>query len=259
MIDIALVIDTPMSSRAVTFMNALRQAAPAGIRVPRSIDRHSSTIIVYGAGDSARNLKLKHHLLSPGNTAFAWDLGYWDRQDAMRLALNGVHPRAEHLAASPSVGRRKFKLRDDHNPAGFVMLVGLGEKTNKQYAWRTNTWEAAALARIHKQWPGVTVVHRLKRPGPLLSGCTPSLGDPIEQALVGARAVVCKHSNVAIDACVAGIPVYAEGGAAHALYRDKPNPSPEERADFLARLSWWEWRRTEAPAAWDWMLKWIKP
>lgn len=79
-------------------------------------------------------------------------------------------------------------------------------------------------------------------------------GMPIDEALRGASLVVCRHSNVAVDACVAGIPVECDDGAAAALYRGNPNPTREQRAEFLRRLTFWEWRPDEAAQAWDWIL-----
>ena len=73
----------------------------------------------------------------------------------------------------------------------------------------------------------------------------------IADLLKGASLVVCRHSNVAVDACIAGVPVICDDGAAFSLYRSNTSPTPEQRMDFLQRLSWWEWDRTEAGAAWE--------
>ena len=253
-----LIFDGPRTERARVFLNNLRVTAPVGVRAVASYTGQRSTIILYGAGDPKRSAYLARHLQNPKNHAFLWDLGYWDRQDSMRLSLDGMHPRPEHLAASPTESRRAFNLREDADPDGPVMLVGLGVKTNRQHGWEINSWEQRKLRWIREKWPGVKVIHRLKRPGPHLEGCEPSVDTPITEALKGVRAVVCKHSNVGVDACVAGVPVYTEDGAAWALYHDNPEPSRAERKDFLHRLSWWEWSRHESRTAWQWMQRWIE-
>ena len=71
---------------------------------------------------------------------------------------------------------------------------------------------------------------------------------PIEQVLAGARLVVCRHSNVAVDAVIAGVPFECEDGAAYWL-QGKPY-TVENRLDLLHRLCWWQWTCYEAPAAW---------
>ena len=67
----------------------------------------------------------------------------------------------------------------------------------------------------------------------------------------GASLVVCSHSNVAVDACIAGIPVDCTDGAALALYKDNQNPTVERRLEFLRSLAWWQWSTREAPQAWE--------
>ena len=69
----------------------------------------------------------------------------------------------------------------------------------------------------------------------------------------GARLVVCRHSNVAVDAVIAGVPVECEDGAAYWL-RDKPY-TPEVRRDFLDRLAWWQWKPEECMKAWEFIRR----
>ena len=44
-------------------------------------------------------------------------------------------------------------------------------------------------------------------------------------------------------------------GLAAALYRGNPSPTREQRAEFLRRLTFWEWRPDEAAQAWAWILR----
>jgi hypothetical protein len=74
---------------------------------------------------------------------------------------------------------------------------------------------------------------------------------PIEEALVGARLLVCRHSNCAIDATIAGVPFECEDGAAWWL-AGKPFTAAA-RLDFLHRLCWWQWRHEESAQAWTFL------
>jgi hypothetical protein len=58
--------------------------------------------------------------------------------------------------------------------------------------------------------------------------------------------VVCRHSNVAVDACRVGAPVVTQDGAAASIYprrlsKYQEQPSQEVRQEFLERLAWWQW------------------
>jgi hypothetical protein len=77
----------------------------------------------------------------------------------------------------------------------------------------------------------------------------------MNKALAGASLVICRHSNAAIEACIAGVPVECSGGAAHWLYSRTPRPTTEERLDFLYRLAWWQWRFIEMKSAWLFLMK----
>jgi hypothetical protein len=118
-------------------------------------------------------------------------------------------------------------------------------------------WERKTLAALRAAYPGRRVVYRPKRPEQLDN--LPVATAPIEEVLKGASLVVCRHSNVAVDACIAGVPVVCEDGAAAALYgsdlRRPANPGGEERRQFLERLAWWQWKPSEAKLAWQFLLK----
>jgi hypothetical protein len=84
--------------------------------------------------------------------------------------------------------------------------------------------------------------------------------DKIEAVLASASLVVCRHSNVAVDACRMGIPVVCNDGAAAAIYPSRledeaMQPSFETRAEFLRRLAWWQWSAAEmsSGAIWPWL------
>ncbi len=208
-------------------------------------------LMMYGAGLEVRRKALEAHR-SAGGTVAVWDLGYWDRDDSMRLSIGSLHPTADQLALAPQGSRRDHVLREDADPNGPILLVGLGVKSGRLYGLETTEWEQAQLPRLQKL--GREILWRPKgRQSPYLKGTTLRHGMPIEEALKGCSLVVCRHSNVAVDACIAGIPVECEDGAAWSLYRHGSTPSREQRAEFLRRLGWWNWRPCEAAQAWEWI------
>lgn len=251
-----LLIDPPLMLKAEKFMNALRSNLPPGGEVQTSYKGDKRVLVLYGPGAPRRLAIIRKHRAAGGRVAM-WDLGYWDRKHGMRLAVDHLHPSAEHLAMAPEgPGRREFALRNDADPAGPVLLVGLGPKSCVAWGLKPMQWEREKLADLWNRFPRREIRWRPKgEESVALAGTTLTHGMPIEEALKGCSLVVCRHSNVAVDACVAGIPVECEDGAALALYRGNPNPSPAERAEFLRRLSWWEWRRSEPEAAWSWIAK----
>jgi hypothetical protein len=70
---------------------------------------------------------------------------------------------------------------------------------------------------------------------------------------MGASMLVCRHSNCAVDAVVAGVPIECEDGAAKWL--DGKPYKRRTRKDFLNRLAYWQWKASEAAQAWQFILK----
>lgn len=249
-----LLIDPPMTTRATKFMRALAESAPQGAIVSHAYGGRHRVLALYGPGAPRRMAVISQHLARGGRVAM-WDMGYWNRESAMRLSIDDMHPTAEQLARAPAgPGRREFALREDADPAGPVLLVGLGAKSVVAYGLQPMEWERARLREIKARFPGRAICWRPKGDKAVpLAGTSLRHGQSIAEALQGCSLVVARHSNVAVDACVAGVPVECDDGAAAALYRGNPAPSREERAEFLRRLSWWEWGRKEAPQAWSWI------
>ena len=244
-----------LNARATRMMRALADAAPAGSLVSQRATGARRNLMLYGPG-APEKLPLVKRTLQRGGRVAMWDLGYWDRLGAMRLAIDTLHPTAAQLALAPAgPGRRVFELREDADPSGPILLIGVGPKSVYAYNLRASgNWEREQLKRIRAQYPGRAILYRPKGDkATTIAGLPLRHGMPIEEALRGCSLVVCRHSNVAVDACIAGVPVECEDGAALALYRDGAAPSREQRAEFLRRLTWWEWSQHEAPAAWRWV------
>ena len=251
-----ILIDSPMSSRGDKFLRAMAADAPAGSEVTRGYAGRHRLLMMYGPG-GPRNLPIVERHLKAGGRVAMWDLGYWDRERSMRLSIDALHPTPAQLAMVPDgPGRRAFDLREDADPAGPILLVGVGPKSCYAYGLGPMEWEKRTVKELQERWPGRPIVWRPKgRNAYPLKGLPMRHGMAVDDALRGCSLVVCRHSNVAVDACVAGVPVECSDGAAAALYFGNPAPTAEQRAEFLRRLSWWEWGRGEAPAAWEWIMK----
>jgi hypothetical protein len=246
-------------ARATRMFDALIQAASeAGIN-PIVTDRWSKKtdlLMSYGLGHPQRRLWTEAHVAA-GGRLIGWDLSYWDRDNAMRCTVDHLHP--WRLIRDMPGERWKvanIPLRDDGNPSGHIVLVGMGRKSRAQFAMQDRAWEKSALASIRKIYPQKEIVYKPKRPEDAIKGCR-TMDGPIQDALLGASLVVCRHSNVAVDSCIAGVPVVCEDGAAAALYgSDLANPTVpdrESRLRFLRNLAWWQYRPDEAALAWKFL------
>ena len=135
-----------------------------------------------------------------------------------------------------------------------MLLCGIGDKSAASMGLGVGDWERKALRKLKAMHPTAPILWRPKgRAARALPGAHLAHGMAIEDALKGCSLVYCAHSNVAVDACIAGVPVICTGGAALALYADNPAPTRAQRAEFLARLSWWNWAFSEAAQAVEFM------
>lgn len=250
-----ILFDSPLAPRGRSMLNAMLEAAPGAVVTNNYIGRHK-LLMMHGVGRPDRMAAFRQHKARGGHIVL-WDLGYWQREEAMRLSVNGLHPTPTQLALAPTgEWRAHWHLRSDGDPSGPVLLIGLGDKSASMYGLQPMQWERATLARIKSTYPGRRVLWRPKGKTLMpLAGTTLCHGVTIEQALAGCSLMVCRHSNVGVDACIAGVPVQCEGGAALALYANGSSPSIDERMEFIRRVGFWNWRPKEATQAWAWINK----
>lgn len=241
----------PRSMNAEAILSAMQRVVTGP--QTRSYQGHEDWLMGWGAGFPQHYHAMKAHV-ERGRSAAFWDLGYgYQPERHFRVCLNGPHPTPEQMDRTPTEGRSlRYTLRDDHDPDGPILLIGMGKKS-RQLA---GGWEKKALAALRDQFPGRSIVYRPK-PGQssALLGVTMDPSETIDQALRGKSLVVCRHSNVGIDAAIAGVPVQTEEGAAKWL-EGKPF-TPDVRTDFLARVAWWQWQPSEAEMAWDFLRRMV--
>lgn len=239
----------PRSSKADAILAAMQRVVPGPQTITYKGMEH--WLMGWGSGFPAHTHALRLHV-ERGRPAAFWDMGYgYTAERHYRVSLNGPHPTPEQMQRAPTTGRAlDAALRDDADPDGPILLVGMGVKSRRSSAG----WERKALVRLREQYPGRRIVYRPKPGSPsALPDIEQETAPDIAEALRGKSLVVCRHSNVGVDAAVAGVPVQTEEGAAKWL-EGKPF-TPEARADFLARVAWWQWQPSEAEMAWDFLRR----
>lgn len=259
--DVEILLGTDVSRRGIAMLEALIQTAPASgvtTHVTNRWTRAAPILMSYGLGHPGRSRWLDQHGASGGRVV-GWDLGYWGRNEGadfnMRVTIDDHHPHRWLQPESPDrFDAAGIVLRADSDPTGPIILCGLGHKQRRVRRLSGQDWERRKLADIRARYPGRHVIYHPKREEPTLRGVEMSL-EPIEVVMRGASLVVCAHSNVAIDACIAGVPVECEDGAAFALYAKGSAPTLAERLEFLRSVAHWQYTPNEAGLAWDHLKK----
>jgi hypothetical protein len=258
---VEVLLTDDLAERGRRMLEAMIAAAPAAgiepVVSPKGYRGDCELLMAYGTGHPIRRPYWQRHRRA-GRRCIGWDLGYWSRAGdgfSMRATIDDDHPprliRPEPAERWEAAG---IELREDADPRGPIMLVGMGIKAARLHAGQLLAWETRRLAALRQEFPGRAIIFRPKRPGgPPLRGAALARPGPIEEALRGCSLVVCRHSNVAVDACIAGIPVRCDDGAALALYARGPAPTRDERLGFLRSLAWWQWKPEEAFEAWRYL------
>lgn len=261
-----ILITEKTSLKATRHLKAMYEcAARAGIDAELMREyRECDVLMLYGLGGSDRLPVAEAHR-ALGKPFIAWDLPYWHRETTprfFRLSFNGNHPADVMHGSYPGPDRfQRAGLRVDSvaRDSGPIMLVGNGPKS---CAVGADGWAKKRSIDIRKAFPGKEIIYRPKPRRPHEPGVhydRISSGD-IDDALKGVSLVVCRHSNVAVDACRLGVPVVCDDGAAACIYPQKlkdyrVQPSPELRKEFLHRLAYWQWSADEAVEAWAFIEK----
>lgn len=212
--------------------------------------------VIYGWKFSDRARRYPHFVYA--------DLGYWNRSDYYRLSVDGWSPE-RYVAQGKSDERlRSFGVEVQRwNESGDeILVVGAKEKAAKDHGLQYMQWEQALVSDCLRWLPGQKITYRPKPNDPAkrpIPGVAYDLRTT-EEALRAARLVVTHHSNMAIDALVAGVPVYCHEGAAAACSipfqkEEFENPTRDDakRRQFLSDAAWLQWSMDEMKAgvAWD--------
>lgn len=222
--------------------------------------RPDSWLVLYGLGGPDRcRFSTRQRLL-------AFDVGYWERKASIRkfrVSIGGYHS-PDWMFRGPRPGPERWAsaglpIQRLGNKNGPILLVGNGPKST---AVGAQGWAAAKSREIRAAFPNRTIWYRPKPHRPHEPGvdCDRIAEGGIDDVVAQCSLIVCRHSNVAVDACRLGVPVVCDDGAAASIYpKDLADfeRQPEEglREEFLHRLAWWQWTREECEsgAFWRWM------
>lgn len=231
----------------------IAQAMAEGIR--RAGDR---LVPVTGVADACVGYGWKFVPMMKRHKAFAYaDLGYWGRDSYYRFSVNGWSPERYVRQGLPRdrFDRLSLTIKPWRTDGKEIIVAGSTAKACADHGFSYQGWEAKTIARL--KGCGRPVVYR---PKPKDLNAT-SLGvpmdrRPISEALGSAYAVVTHHSNTAVDALLAGIPVHCETGAAAAfsvpLEEIHEAPLLEGREQFLWDVAWLQWTLDEMRSGEAW-------
>lgn len=201
-------------------------------------------------------------LVDEGKKVLVMDFPYWDRgrkgvQEVFKISLNGQHPTKYLMRESLGQGRKPPVGAPWRERGDFVLVAGMGNQATVQYGYEKNEWESRAVKNI-QDVTGMRIVYRSKprKDFPGIPGCEYDDGSlPIDQAISGAHAVVCHHGNCAVEALIAGVPVFTTPDigvgslmAEHDMNKILTPRFPDNRQEFLNNLSFWQWSISEITA-----------
>lgn len=188
------------------------------------------------------------------------DLGYWSRKRARsdyggyhKVVLDGRHATSYFRRNRPGDRLEGAPLIGPWQQGGrHIVLAGLSAKGAVASGMRPLAWEYQTIAALRK----LTDRPIIYRPKPSWRDARPiektifSPGEQlIEEVLRGAHMLVTLHSNAALDALAAGVPVHAVEGLASVMstpLENVENPlRPNDRQQFFADVSYCHWVRTE--------------
>lgn len=254
----------PQSERGIQMFDALQPVLEASsvqvTRGPRY--RGGSDLLgLWGPGAPDRFSPMSAQVANGGHVV-AFDLAYTQRAQKIRCSIDAAHPQAWVMCKdwpADRLTKSEMSVSDRWDPAGHVLIAGIGPKAKVQYGARTvEAWELemiqACQARRRVVW-----YRRKNGRGDMPAGVVNADTGTIEAALDGASLLVTWHSNVAVDAIRAGIPVMCRDGAAAAVcpsvLSESQRPLPVDVRDrFLTNLSYFQWAPSEAAHCWRFLL-----
>lgn len=174
-----------------------------------------------------------------------WDLGYWVRESYYRFSLNGWSPVLKRGMPADRFNRLGLTIKPWRTSGDEIIVAGSTAKACREHGMAYQEWELAAIQRLEGM--GKRVVYRPKPNDPNYQPIPGVEVDrrPISEALDNCWAWVTHHSNSAVDALLAGVPVHCETGAgSHFSVPMESLADPElreGREQFLYDVAWLQW------------------
>lgn len=213
----------------------------------------SDVAIFYGLSDGLRQI-FDDYRTDPARRVIFADLGYFGRRKRSRydgyhkLVLNARHPteyfqREQHAPdrfASFGIPIQPWRKEGRH-----VLVVGMSAKAARAEGLVPEAWERETVNQLRR------ITHRpiVYRPKPNWDDARPIMGadfrkdQTLAEAFADCHAVVAHHSNVAVDALIAGIPCICPDGVASVmsgwnLTQIESPPMPKGRNQWAADLAY---------------------
>lgn len=192
----------------------------------------------------------------------AWE--YW------RVAVDHHHP-THYLMREKRPMDRLNRLGLELKPwrlktgTGHILLAGSSAKYHAFYSLKDPTeWAEKLIRRFSRLAPGRKIIYRPKtswKEAEPIDGASFEQGGPIEDALVGAHALVTHGSNACFEAILNGVPCLILGDAvarpisvtAEEDIEKLRMVSDAERMQWLANLAYQQWtlREMSQGLAWE--------
>lgn len=209
-----------------------------------------------------------------GKKAIYVDLGYWRREGQFghhKLGINSRHPtsyfqRRKHddrRWRSLNIGIAPWQTKA-RTPKAPIIVVGMSGKGAAAEGYLPQQWEAETIARLRK----ITDRPIIYRPKPNWRGSSPisgaeyqvgdNQGRDVPAVLSGGiHAIVSHHSNVGVDALLAGVPVFCVEGITTPLSRTDLSKIedplfPDGREQWAWDAAYTQWTVPEMSAGHPW-------
>lgn len=196
------------------------------------------------------------------------DLGYWGRTQGGKLAgfhkivLNGRHPEGYHRRGYPSdrFAAHNVAIQPWRSGGTHILIAGMSDKAAFYAGFKVEEWERETIAKLQ----AVTTRPIVYRPKPSWKAARPIDGVqysepavPLELAMKHAWAVVTHHSNVAVDAILAGVPAFCWHGVAREMSSQDigqiEHPfRPEGRLEWASDIAYTQWSVVEIAYGLPW-------
>ncbi len=219
--------------------------------------------------------KIRHAFVDyrkPPRKAVYIDLGYWNRTEGGKLygyhkiAVNSRHPTA-YFQNRPMPHNRFLQQGVAISPwqkgGRHILVAGMGAKAADVEGFKPSEWEESAVREI-RRYTDRPIIYRPKpswRHATEIEGTTFSGRDErLATVLADCHAVVSHHSNVCVDAILAGIPSFCWHGVAkpmslRELALIETPLYPDDREQWAANIAYTQWRPDEmaSGAAWRYL------
>jgi len=218
----------------------------------------SDYAVHYGFADMLRGVYNDYREKS---TVVYLDLGYWRRRIRTRydgyykFSINGRHPTDYFQNVKHDSSRLKelgVKIEEWRTGGEYIVIAGLSEKAARAEGLDHQAWERQAYATI-KRHTDKPIIYRPKpnccRSRPIKGALYDKRSTP-QELFAKAHAVVARHSNMAVEAVCAGVPVFVEAGVALPmaktnLVRIESPYFPKDRKQWASDIAWTQFRLDE--------------